>query len=340
MADVDLTKDNVDNDDTNVDDNKSDDGMTDGVPTDVSNAIDKVLEDHKNDHSNADDFVDDDTDDKSTDDSTDVDDDSADDNSADGGDDDTDKVEGIEVLGYDAETVQKLNDIDPDIVKDIKALLQRGSVDNSSEDDDSIPVKKIDKVEIEGTVTEEQIAELEKENPAMAAIVKGLNSSVEKLSTALATVTEDEADRTEETEKKEHYRNFCSLNKRLDELTEDFPLLGTYDKLPMNSDGVPDDRNRSVIARAEIWGKANALFSTGMFGSFEESMEGAVTLYQGKHGENLAMRKVSKELRERSKHMTSRPSRTKTKQKQPKPGSNAHMEQIVGDALKKSGATA
>ncbi|KKM19069.1 hypothetical protein LCGC14_1659340, partial [marine sediment metagenome] len=267
-------------------------------------------------------------------------DDSTDDDSTDSGDKDADEIKGIDVLGYDAEMVQKLNDINPDVVRDIKALLERGDVDKSSADDDSLAPKKIEKVEIEGTVTEEQLATLEKENPAMAAIVRGLNTSVEKLSTALNSVTEDESKRTEEAENKEHYRNFCSTNKKLDGLSKDFPVLGIYDKLPVSADGVPDDRNRSVRLRAEIWGQANALYNTGVFGSFDESLEKAVVLYQGKNSENLAMRKVAKELRDREKGITSRPSKTKTKQKQPKPGSDEHKEKIVGDALAKSEVTA
>ena len=333
----------IKNDDTNTDDTNTDDGMTDGVPTAVSKAIDTVNDQNKDDtdytdldDDNKDDDNKDDTkDDDSTKDSTD---DSTDDDTGDTGDDDADEDTGIVALGYDAEMVQKLNDLDPNIVKDIEALLERGNTEQSSEDDDSTtPEKKIEKVETEGQITDEQLAALEKENPAMAAIVKSLSNQVGELSTVLTSVTEDEKDRTEKAEKQEHYSNFCETNKVLDGLEKDFPIFGTYDKLPKNADGVPDDRHRSVRERAELWGKANALYSTGMFGSFRESLEGAITMYQGKNGENLAMRKVAKDLRSRSKQITSRPSRTKTKTKTPKPGTDAHMEKVVGDALAASG---
>ncbi len=329
--------------DTNTNDGtKTDDGMTAGVPNAVSEAIDAVNDQNKDDtdytdldDDNKDDDKDVDKDDTDTKDSTDE---STDGDTGDTGDEDADEDTGIVALGYDAETVQKLNDLDPNIVKDLKALLERGTETKSSEDDKTLETeKKIEKVETTGSITDEQMEALEKENPAMAAVVKSLNSQVGELSTALNSVTEDEKVRTEKAEKQEHYSNFCDTNKVLDELEKDFPIFGNYDKLPKNADGVPDDRHRSVRERAEVWGKAVALHKTGVFGSFKESLEGAITLYRGENGENLAMRKVAKELRGRSKQITSRPNRTKTQPKTPKPGTDAHMEKVVGDALAKAG---
>ena len=320
--------------DTTPEKNTNDDDLTNGIPTELSKTLDEILEnkDTSDDSRGDTDVVEDKKDDETND--------STDDNSTESGDEDADEITGIDVLGYDAEMVQKLNDIDPDIVKDIRALLERENVNQSSADDNSPAPKKIEKVEIEGGITEEQLAALEKENPAMAAIVKNLNTTVEKLFTTLNSVTEDEASRTKKAEEKEHYRNFCETNKKLDGMSKDFPVLGTYDKLPVNADGVPDDRNRSVMVRAKIWGEANALHNTGVFGSFEESLEKAVVLYQGKNSENLAMRKVAKELRDQERKMTSRPSKNKTKQKEAKPGSDEFKKKIVSDALKKAEVTA
>ena len=334
----------IKNDDTNTDDTNTndtntddkDDGMVNGVPKVVSEAIDAVNDQNKDDT----DYTETDGDKKDDNDTKTSTDDSTDDNDTGDTGDDADEDEGIIALGYDAETVQKLNDLDPNIVKDIKALLERGISEKSSEDDDpETPEKKVEKVEIKGQVTDEQLEALEKENPALASIVKSLNSQVGELSTALNSVTEDEKVRAEKAEKEEYYGNFCKTNKVLDELEKDFPIFGNYDKLPKNADGVPDDRHRSVRERAEMWGKANALYSTGVFGSFKDSLDAAITLYQGENSENLAMRKVAKELRGRSKQITSRPNRTKTQLKTPKPGTDAHMEKVVGDALAKAGVT-
>ncbi len=336
-----MRRQNMADTDTTPDKNTNDDDLTNGIPTELSKTLDQILEnkDTSDDDTSADDtgVVEDKKDDE-TNDSTD--DDSTDNDSTDGGDKDADDVTGIDVLGYDAEMVQKLNDIDPNIAKDIRALLERENVDKSSADDDSPVPEKIEKVEIEGGINEEQLAALEEENPAMAAIIRNLDTTIERLSTSLNSVTEDEANRAVEAENKEHYRNFCDTNKKLDGMSKDFPILGMYDKLPLNADGVPDDRNRSVAVRAKIWGEANALHNTGMFGSFEESLEKAVVLYQGKNGENLAMRKVSKELRDQERKMTSRPSKNKTKQKEAKPGSDEFKKKIVSDALKKAEVTA
>ena len=312
---------------------KDDDGMTNGVPTPVFEAIDAVRKANQDDsdYEESDDDVteDDGTTKDSTNDSTDT-------NTADGGDDAGDD-EGIEVLGWDAATVQQLNKIDPNLVLDVKALLERESVKKSSADDNSLTPKKIEKVEDIGQITDEQLEALEKENPAMAAIVKNLNATVGKLSTALISVTEDENKRAEKAEKEGHYRNFCAANKRMDELQKDFPVFGSYDKLPKNEDGVPDERHRSVRERVEVWNKANALNKTGLFGSFEESLDSAIILYQGKNSENLALRKVATELKGRARKFTSRPTNTKTVEKTPKKGTDSFMKKVVGDALKQAG---
>ena len=337
-----IKNDDTNTDDTNTDDTNTDDGMVDGVPKAVSEAIDAVNDQNKDDtdYTEIDGDNKGDEDNKTDDDTKTSTDDSTDDNDTGDTGDDADEDEGIVALGYDAETVQKLNDLDPNIVKDIKALLEREIPKTSSEDDDSdAPEKKIEKVETTGQVTDEQLEALEKENPAMAAIVKNLNSQVGNLSTALNSVAEDEKVRAEKAEKEELYSNFCGMNKVLDGLEKDFPIFGTYDKLPMNVDGVPDDRHRSVRERAELWGKANALYSTGAFGSFKESLESVITLYRGENGENLAMRKVAKELRGRSKQITTRPNRTKTTTKIPKEGTDAYMKKVVGDALKEAGVS-
>jgi hypothetical protein len=123
-------------------------------------------------------------------------------------------------------------------------------------------------------------------------------------------------------------------------MAKDHPVFGSYDKLPMNGDGLPDERNRSVRARAKVFGQAQALYSTGSFGTFKECLDSAVTLYEGDNGEKTAMRKVSKELRSREKQMTSRPNRNKHQKKQPKPGTDAAMEKVVADAFKKAGVEA
>jgi hypothetical protein len=325
-------------DDTNTDD------MVDGVPASVSAAIDKVNDDlaaaDDGDQYEDTDDTNKDVEDKAGDaGDNDIDDDVKTDTDTDD-DPEEDEVKGIAVLDWDAETVQKLNEINPDLVKDVQALLDAGDVKNSSEEDDEPAPKKTDKVETDGLLTDDQLAELEKENPKMAAIVKGLSTTVGKLTESLNTVAEADEARAQKAEYKEAYDNFRDTNKRLDKLADEHPVLGQYDKLPLNGDGVPDERNKSVKARARVYGQARALQATGEFGSFSESLETAISLFEGKNAEHKAERKIAGELRDRSKQITTRPNRNKHKQKQPKPGTDAAMEKVIDDAFKKAGVEA
>jgi hypothetical protein len=332
------------------DDVKTDDGveeMVDGVPASVANAIDKVNDELDAAVDDDDQYEDAATADKDADDKTGV----ASDTDLDEEDDDTDgtktdddddevKVEGIDVLGWDAETVQKLNEINPDLMKDVQALLDAGEVKNSSEEDDELAPKKTDKVETDGLLTDDQLAALEKKDPEMAAIVKGLNTTVGKLTESLNTVAEADEVRAQKAEQKEAYSNFRDTNNRLDKLAEEHPILGQYDKLPLNGDGVPDERNKSVKVRARVYGQARALQATGEFGSFSESLDTAISLFEGNNSEQKATRKIAGELRKRSTQITTRPNRNKHKQKQPKPGTDAAMEKVITDAFKKAGVEA
>lgn len=320
-------------------DGDSTEEMVDGVPKSVADAIDKANDENADDTADQYEDIDDDN--------TDVDDktgETGDDDLVEEVDDDAnddakeeDEVEGIEVLGYSAEMVQKLNDVDPNIVKDIRALLETGDVKDSSEEESELAPKKTEKVETEGLISDKAMAELEKENPTVAAAMKGLSTTVEKLTTTLNTVAEADDLRAQKAEQSEAWDNFCDTNKRLDKMAKEHPILGQYDKLPLNGNGVPDERNPAVRVRAKVFGQARALQATGEFGSFSESLDTAIDLFEGANSEKKATRKIAGELRDRSKQITTRPNRNKHKQKQPKPGTDAHMEKVVGDAMKKAG---
>jgi hypothetical protein len=349
-----MLKDGKEVDDSVADDSVTDDStekMVDGVPASVAAAIDAVNEDHADDDDDQYKDTDDDNG-KVNKDSAEADDDDTevgvDDDTVVTNENDDDEVEadgdveveGIEVLGYSAEMVQKLNDVDPNIVKDIKALLDTTNVKESSEEDSVVVPKKAEKVETEGLISAEDMAVLEKENPAVANSIKSLSATVEKLSSSLNTVAEADEVRAQTAKDKECYDNFCDTNSRLDKMAKDHPIFGEYDKLPLNDAGVPDERNRCVKARAKVFGQAQALYSTGSFGTFKECLDGAVTLYEGENGEKTAMRKVAKELRGRERQITNRPNRNKHKKQEPKPGTDAFMEDVVGKAFKEAGVKA
>ena len=242
------------------------------------------------------------------------------------------------VLGYDAETIEKLRAINPDILKDIKGLISATDIDDEDSEESVEEVTKLDTTEkvTVGGLTEEQLTALEAENPQMAAVIKTLNAQVGQLSNSLSTVAEQEQNRNQRAAEQQHITNFRSANKKLDEIAKDFPILGTYEKLPQR-DNKPDMRNPSMKIRAGIWDYAVKLHEGGVVATFDEAMDDSVARYKTKNADKLAMRKVSKELRGRAKKITNRPTSQKTKKKEHAPGSDAHKISVVRNAYEKAG---
>jgi hypothetical protein len=301
-----------------------------GIPQDVADVIRGVRDDLKEEEVLEEETTDGDTDgdiDDSveTDDDTEVTDDDADD---------------FAILGYDAETIEKLREINPDILKDIKGLISASEIDDEASEevvDDDTTLDSTEQV-ADGGLTEEQLTEIAKDNPQMAAVIKTLNAQVGLLTNSLNTVAEAEQTRNQEAVQRQHVANFRSANKKLDEISEDFPILGTYDKLPQR-DNKPDMRNPAVKQRAGIWDYATKLHDGGVTVTFDDALDDAIALYQAKNADNLAMRKVSSELRGRAKKITNRPTSKKTKKKEHTPGTEAFKISVVKDAFKKAGVT-
>lgn len=353
----------TDDDKKKEDDDKGDDDTTAGISNDILNTIKSITEgtddddagddagddDKKkiddtggDDDAGDDEAGDDDAGDEEAGDDEAGDDDAGDD---DAGEEDDDVLDNspIAVLGYDEKKIRELNAIDPELVKDIRALAEEGELgdeeeddDDLSEGDDSTHIDTTVKVDKGDVITEEQMKVLEKENPAMAAIVKGLSTQVGQLSDALGSVTEAEGKRKAQAVQKENFSNFRKTNKRLDELEKTYPIFGTYKNLPKDENGKPNPRNRSVKARSKMWDMAYAFHGTGKFETFEDALDSAVVLYAGKNGKKTAMREVVKDLNAAKKKFTNRPNRNKTKAKGLKPGSDEYKAKIVHDAMVES----
>jgi len=297
-----------------------------GIPqnvADVIRGVNKELQDVPADDNDDDDTNTTDDDTVGDDDSTEVDDDTVD-----------DEVD-LSVLGYDAETIEKLRAVNPEILKDIKGLISATNLDEEASEEVVEEVVKTEKVTASG-LTEEQLTALEAENPQMAAVIKTLNAQVGQLSNSLNTVAEQEQNRNRQAAEQQHVSNFRSANKKLDEVSGDFPILGEYDKLP-HRDNKPDMRNPSVKHRAGIWDYAVKLHEGGVTATFDEAMDDSIARYKAKNADNLALRKVSKELRGRAKKITNRPTSKKTKEKEHAPGSDAHKISVVRKAYKAAG---
>lgn len=300
-----------------------------GIPQDVADVIRGVHKDLQDSHLEEEAALEDNTDDEV-----------GDDDSVATEEDEVVDEDDLDLLGYDADTIKAIREINPDILKDIKGLISATDHDDNSSEEEVVEEAKLDSTEqvTQSGLTEEQLAVLDKENPQMAAVIRTLNSQVGQLTNSLNTVAEADKVRSIEAAQRIHISNFHSANKKMDDLSEDFPILGTYEKLPQRDDK-PDMRNPAVRQRAEIWDYATKLETGGVCATFEEALDNSIALYKAKNAENLAMRKVSKDLRGRSKKFTNRPTSKKTRKKEPTPGTDAHKISVVRDALKGAGVT-
>jgi hypothetical protein len=301
--------------------------LKDGIPADLSDKYD--------DYFKADDT---DIDDGSDDDITpqDIDGDDLDDNT----DDTVTEVDeddyDFSVLGWDEDTIEKIKEINPALLEDLRGLIDapRKEVDEDAEASDQVTGDiTSDKV----TVDEETLKTLREKDPAMAGVLESLMTQVNSMSDTIVSVRAEEQRRQKESFEREAVSNFRLINSRMDELAEDFPLLGSYDKLPKNADGIPDERNRSVKERAKLWEKANALYGTGAYLTFKDAVDDSLLLYEGKHAKDRATREVIKDLNQRKKQFTARPTNKATKKKKTTPGSEAHKIDVITEAYKAAG---
>ncbi|MBW1931463.1 MAG: hypothetical protein JRI56_00250 [Deltaproteobacteria bacterium] len=244
------------------------------------------------------------------------------------GDEETDLV--TDVLGWDKEVVAKLKELDPGLLDDVKNLLEKPADEETSEEDDAGE-------ETSEAIDLDKIKALKEKDSEVGSLVESLAKQVEMLSSSLQAVVSEEQQRREQEERQTLIKNFRYANNKLDELAKDFPVLGSTSKLPKTDDGQYDVRNRAVRERARLWDTAVALQNAGLAETFEDAFEDAIALYKGRNAENLARRKISKELRERATKFTARPSHRKTKEKTPPKGSDEYKEAVIKKAMKAAG---
>jgi hypothetical protein len=241
------------------------------------------------------------------------------------------------VLGWDEDTIDKIKEINPSLLEDLRGLIEKPREEEVDEDAEASDQLKgdadLDKVSLD----DETLKSLREKDPAVAGVLESLMSQVNSMSDTLVSVRAEEQKRQTEARNKEAVSNFRLINSRMDELAEDFPLLGSYDKLPKNSDGIPDERNRSVKERAKMWEKANALYSTGAYLTFKDAVDDSLLLYEGKNAKGRATREVIKDLNQRKQKFTARPTNKATKKKKATPGSEAHKINVITEAYRSAG---
>ncbi|KKL60562.1 hypothetical protein LCGC14_2204060, partial [marine sediment metagenome] len=238
--------------------------------------------------------------------------------------------------GWDKETLEKLREINPKLLEDVKVLIDKSEKDESDSADDDTDDTKVSSVE-DTEFDLSKLDELRKTDSNAADLLETMITQVKTLTTSLNTVTAEEQERKEKAENEALVKNFRHANSKLDELSKDFPVFGLEKDLPKTSDGAFDSRSGAVRERAVVWNNAVGMYSAGLGETFEDALADAVTLYKGKNGENLAMREVVKDLNKRKKNFTARPTHKQTKKKEPAEGTDEFKISIVKEAMKAAG---
>lgn len=240
------------------------------------------------------------------------------------------------VLRWDKETLEKIREISPKLLEDVKVLIEKSEKDESDSADEDTDDTKVSAVED----TEFDLSKLDglrKTDSNAADLLETMITQVKTLTTSLNTVTTEEQERKEKAENEALIKNFRHANSKMDELSKDFPVFGLEKDLPKLSDGAFDSRNGAVRERAAVWNDAVGMYSAGLGDTFEDALADAVTLYRGKNGENLALREVVKDLNKRKKNFTARPTHKQTQKKEPAKGTDEFKINIVSEALKAAG---
>ncbi len=244
----------------------------------------------------------------------------------------------FDVLGWDKETLEKLRDLNPKLLDDVKVLLEKSEKnesDSAEEDTDDTKVSPVEKTGFDLS----KLDGLRKTDSDAADLLETLTTQVESLTTSLNTVTAEEQERKEKAESETLAKNFRHANNKMDELFKDFPVFGLEKDLPRTSGGAFDSRSGAVRERAAVWNNAVGMYNAGLGDTFEDTLADAITLYRGKNGENLALREVVKDLNKRKKSFTARPTHKQTQKKGPVKGTDEFKIGIVADALKAAGIT-
>ncbi|KKL67710.1 hypothetical protein LCGC14_2132260 [marine sediment metagenome] len=240
------------------------------------------------------------------------------------------------VLGWDKETLEKLREINPKLLDDVKVLIDKSEkIEPDSEDEDTDDTKVSSVKDTEFDLS--KLDELRKTDSNAADLLETMITQVKTLTTSLNTVTAEEQERKEKVEQETLVRNFRHANSQMDELSKDFPILGLEKDLPKTSDGAFDSRSGAVRERSVVWNNAVGMYNAGLGDTFEDALADAVTLYKGKNGENLSMRQVVKDLNKRKKSFTARPTHKQTQKKGPAKGTDEFKISIVSEALKAAG---
>lgn len=121
----------------------------------------------------------------------------------------------------------------------------------------------------------------------------------------------EEAKRTEELRNKEQQRNLTFANRKMDDLSKQFPEFGTVATL-RKVNGKYDQKSKEFQTRAKLYEVAEMFHNNGMADTFEDAMEQAVNHYRGSNPDTMK-RELVEDVNAQKKRFIPRPTAKKTK---------------------------
>ena len=135
----------------------------------------------------------------------------------------------------------------------------------------------------------------EDENADLKEVVRKLQEKVDKLE-------ESDKKNIDKESQEVMVQQATKATKAMDDLSKEYEVFGTYEKLPRFPDGKIIPNSPANIARNEVWSLTVALANSGT--DFDSALQTAIHAYKGQHLEKVAERNVIKSLKRNEKKLT------------------------------------
>jgi len=218
-------------------------------------------------------------------------------------------------LGWSDDKIVEVAENNPEILEDMVTLAGRQIQQPQSEQNvapaatQKQEVKGIDKVNLDeealGKLRESYGDEVVKD--VISPLVAGLNTTIDQLNTLRSQVNSVE----QSTQSQQAKQNFDEANAVFDSLAETFSVFGKTESLPRTATGEYDVSSPAVQERAQVYEVAQAFHAAGR--PWSDSLKQAVRWYKGEHAEKALERKIVKDLNNRKKKFSPRPTNKKVK---------------------------
>ena len=250
--------------------------------------------------------------------------------------------------GWSDEKIVSLAESTPGVLEDLADLMDALDKSNAPKSDfeknqnkevekekPEPQVSKIDKFEL----NEKAIGELKEKygNEAVEGMIDNLlrpltgrlNDTVEQLNSLRGTLQEKEEAQTQD----EQISVFENVNEVFDKKSEDFPELGKYSDMSVR--GELDKNSKAYQTRSQLYDVTMMFYNNGH--SLSDSIDSAFRWYKGEGAEKVMQKKVVKDLKDRTKKFSPKPSHKKVQKTYKTPEDEGVS--IVDEAKKKAGIT-